>query len=1207
MAGFGGAVKLTGENEYKRALQSITQSLREVSSQMKLTAASYTRNDTSMKALTAKSNDLTAKLGLQKDKLSQLKSQYESMNQQYQKNTSKHLELLKRYDEEKKKLNDIEKTYGKTSQKYKDQEKVVLDLEQQVTKSTTANNANEKAMSNMARTILGAEADVKKTERALGNLNSEMDKSSRKAKESQSAYGTLHSTISSQETKLQSLKREYANVVLEQGKNSKSARELAAQITSLSGNLQDNKTKMSDAEKAADKLDKSLKDTGDSAQKSSAGFTVLKGVIANLVTNGIQRLTSAITGQLGAAISRVDTINAYKRTMENLGYATEDVSRTTEELKNGIEGLPTTLPSIMSMQKQYAALSGNLDEATKLTLALNNATLAGGQGQEVANSAMEQWYQIIAKGKPDLQSWRIILQAMPAQLNQVAEATLGTGKKSQDLFEAWKAGTVTTDQVKQALIKLNDEGSGSLASFKQQAQDSTGGIETSMTNLKTAIANALAGIIESIGQANIAGFFNSLKPVIKDVGNTLAEFVKKVDWPAFGRTVAKGLEAALVGFKWIINNRGVVAAALKVMIAGFVITHITAWTKSMKDAITGITGLIGKIATFVTSTYAKVAAEHMDTAALKLNAASQLANNTASTAGTLVTKTLTAAHVAFNAVLRANPLGVLLTVVTAAITIFSLFTSTTNEASAAQDNLSNELEEQKNKIEESKKAWDDMIETQQKSITEGLNEIDYYKSLYNELNTLVDANGRVKSGYEERASFITGELKNALGIEVSTVNGVVQGYNNLVNSFSDVIEKKRAMIILEGQEEAYKKALKEIPTLEQQAVDAKRVATEKKAEYDKKQAEMAQWSGTILGFWKQKEVDDTMKSYLESYKIWGESNKSLQEAYAARGIYEKNAVAVQKGCYDEMETLDAKYIANQNNTQQSEREILVKKIEVAQNAYDTLLAQKNKSNSDIYNAELEKKRKDLEVLRSELSEYDAQVKSGNNTITSDWKAGIAQQLSAITSKKYEFRDAGNGQVAMYVDGVQQGEPKAEAEMANFANNLVRQADKSNEFRSTGNSLLDGLYNGISSVQGQNRIFGMVESIANKVIKITNGIFDVNSPSRVMKKTGQALLEGLSLGIKSEEKSTLNQAAKFAQNMVGTLNTGLSEEINLGAISNIPNKNNYDAAFNNSSYKNNSYNNMVNAFKTALSDMKIELDDEVAGRFIEKTVTRAIYS
>ena len=35
--------------------------------------------------------------------------------------------------------------------------------------------------------------------------------------------------------------------------------------------------------------------------------------------------------------------------------------------------------------------------------------------------------------------------------------------------------------------------------------------------------------------------------------------------------------------------------------------------------------------------------------------------------------------------------------------------------------------------------------------------------------------------------------------------------------------------------------------------------------------------------------------------------------------------------------------------------------------------------------------------------------------------------------------------------------------------------------------------------------------------------------------------------------------------------------------------------------------MVDAFKEALSDMKIELDDEVAGKFVEKTVARAIYT
>jgi hypothetical protein len=35
--------------------------------------------------------------------------------------------------------------------------------------------------------------------------------------------------------------------------------------------------------------------------------------------------------------------------------------------------------------------------------------------------------------------------------------------------------------------------------------------------------------------------------------------------------------------------------------------------------------------------------------------------------------------------------------------------------------------------------------------------------------------------------------------------------------------------------------------------------------------------------------------------------------------------------------------------------------------------------------------------------------------------------------------------------------------------------------------------------------------------------------------------------------------------------------------------------------------MVSAFKEALSEMKIEMDDEEMGRFVDKTVTELVYS
>ena len=282
---YGGAIKLQGESEYRRALQNITQNLKEVAAQMKLTSATYAGNDKSMQALTAKSAELNSKLGLQKDKVSQLKKQYEVMNQQYQTNTTKHNELLRKYDDEKTKLETIGKTLGTTSAEYTQQEKVVEALAKEVKTSTANQDANAKSLSNMGVQIKSTEADVLKTETAISKLNQQMSKSSQATKEASTAYSTLKNSISTQESQLKALKTNYANVVLEQGKNSQSAQTLAKEIDSLSRELQSNKNKMSDAEKAADKLDKSLGNVHGGAEKATGGFTVLKGALANVVAN----------------------------------------------------------------------------------------------------------------------------------------------------------------------------------------------------------------------------------------------------------------------------------------------------------------------------------------------------------------------------------------------------------------------------------------------------------------------------------------------------------------------------------------------------------------------------------------------------------------------------------------------------------------------------------------------------------------------------------------------------------------------------------------------------------------------------------------------------------------------------------------------------------------------------------------------------------
>ena len=79
MPSFGGSVKLTGESEYKKALASINQSLKEVDSELKLVTSQYDKNDKSEKALTAQTDVLNKKYDEQAKKAKTIREAYESL------------------------------------------------------------------------------------------------------------------------------------------------------------------------------------------------------------------------------------------------------------------------------------------------------------------------------------------------------------------------------------------------------------------------------------------------------------------------------------------------------------------------------------------------------------------------------------------------------------------------------------------------------------------------------------------------------------------------------------------------------------------------------------------------------------------------------------------------------------------------------------------------------------------------------------------------------------------------------------------------------------------------------------------------------------------------------------------------------------------------------------------------------------------------
>ena len=141
-------------------------------------------------------------------------------------------------------------------------------------------------------------------------------------------------------------------------------------------------------------------------------------------------------------------------------------------------------------------------------------------------------------------------------------------------------------------------------------------------------------------------------------------------------------------------------------------------------------------------------------------------------------------------------------------------------------------------------------------------------------------------------------------------------------------------------------------------------------------------------------------------------------------------------------------------------------------------------------------------------------------------------------------------------------------------------------KNTGKDLVSGIWEGISGRIDwiKNKLTGWVGNVTSFIKKL----FGIHSPSRLFR---DEIGTNLALGIGEGFGDTMKDVSSNMADAIPTeFDTNINASVGSNTSSNVSN-----------------YNNMVGAFKQALSEMKIELDDEVAGRFVENTVTNLVYS
>lgn len=165
-------------------------------------------------------------------------------------------------------------------------------------------------------------------------------------------------------------------------------------------------------------------------------------------------------------------------------------------------------------------------------------------------------------------------------------------------------------------------------------------------------------------------------------------------------------------------------------------------------------------------------------------------------------------------------------------------------------------------------------------------ETGYHQTLIDELDQIVDANGKVKQGYEDRAQFILNELSNAYGIEYSYVNGQIQDYNKLKQQIKDVIQQKEIEYYLDKTMEIAEQARQ----------------TRTKAIIDQKEALEKLNETKDYSKWLTKQEKDAQDELNKAYTLQGKV--SLQEYTVAVNEATENLNKIKSAQQENNKTLD---------------------------------------------------------------------------------------------------------------------------------------------------------------------------------------------------------------------------------------------------------------------------------------------------------------
>lgn len=386
-------------------------------------------------------------------------------------------------------------------------------------------------------------------------------------------------------------------------------------------------------------------------------------------------------------------------------------------------------------------------------------------------------------------------------------------------------------------------------------------------------------------------------------------------------------------------------------------------------------------------------------------------------------------------------------------------------------------------VDESRQAHEEMVEGFKARAQDIVAETERTEGLWKELQTLVGEGGKVKKKDEERVNYITGELKDALGIQLELENGILKGYQEQQKEIDKLIKKREAEALIAAGKDEFAEA-------EKKRNEALAAAAKLAPDYEKK----------------LRDLERAQRDYAKAVDYANEMNEG--------GVWSDDRAL--------------KYIDE-----------YLGKVNDAQGAFDTIAAEYNDAREEAqkYYADVDKWQRAQTAAANENYGEVVRILTGEFGVTLDY---YRQKKQLSDQEKKDLRDKISEQELMieeYKRNLQKGLTGFSEAGLKEMQDYVREAKNILNGKDVGGAFLDGVTKGLSDKAKLMAMEAAAKSVGRSVVKATRNVLQIQSPSKVGAWIGEMWDAGIIKGLEDHEAELARAATSLADTLTDNSTPG----------------------------------------------------------------------